>query len=176
PLPSARGTRIASQIGQGFAMVFALAGVFLLRSPLLGFAALFGLMAAGEERAVVQTRSSLSGLPVSAAMVTAFMSIETRHELQYAADLMLAGDQQDFPVLEGGRYLGMLARTDLIKGLREEGPTAPVGRVVRTDVEPIDAAWPLERAWQGVRAGRHAAVPGGRGGPPVRPPGLERLG
>jgi len=158
-LPYARATRIASQIGQGFALVFALAGVFVLRSPLLVFVALFVFMAAGEERAVVQTRSSLSGLPVSAAMVTAFMSIETRHELQYAADLMLAGDQQDFPVLEGGRYLGMLARTDLIKGLREEGPTAPVGRVVRTDVEPIDAAWPLERAWQVMRAGRHAAVP-----------------
>ena len=92
-------------------------------------------------------------------MVTAFMSLETRHELQYAADLMLAGDQQDFPVLEGGRYLGMLARHDLIKGLREEGPTAPVGRVVRIDVEPIDAAWPLERAWQVMRAGRHTAVP-----------------
>jgi predicted transcriptional regulator len=106
--------------------VFAVAGMFVLRSPLMVFVALFVFMAAGEERSMVQTRSALSGLPVSAAMVTAFMSLETRHELQYAADLMLAGDQQDFPVLEGGRYLGMLARKDLIKGLREEGPTAPV--------------------------------------------------
>jgi Zn-dependent protease len=158
-MPYARATRIASQVGQGFALLFAVAGVFVLRSPLLVFVAMFVFVAAGEERAAVQMRTSLSGLPVSAAMVTAFMSLETRHELQYAADLMLAGDQQDFPVLEGGRYLGMLARHDLIKGLREEGPTAPVGRVVRIDVEPIDAAWPLERAWQVMRAGRHTAVP-----------------
>ena len=60
---------------------------------------------------------------------------------------------------QGGRYLGMLSRQDLIKGLREEGPTAPVGRVVRTDVEPVDAALPLDRAWQVMRAGRHSAVP-----------------
>lgn len=157
-MPYPRATRIAAQVGQGFALLFALAGMFN-RNPMLVFIALFVFMAAGEERALVQTRASLSGIPVSAAMVTAFMSVETRHELQHAVDLMLAGDQQDFPVLEGGRYLGMLARASLIKGLRDEGPTAPVGRVVRVDVEPVDASWPLERAVQVMRAGRHTAVP-----------------
>jgi Zn-dependent protease/predicted transcriptional regulator len=159
-LPYARATRIAAQIGQGFAMLFAVVGLFMVpKNPLIVFVALFVFMAAGEERSMVATRTALSGLPVSAAMVTAFMSLETRHELQYAADLMLAGDQQDFPVLEGGRYLGMLARKDLIKGLREEGPTAPVGRVVFTDLEPVDAAWPLERAWQVMKASGHSAIP-----------------
>lgn len=158
-MPYARATRIAAQVGQGFALLFAVAGVFVLRSPVMVFIALFVFMAAGEERALVQTRASLNGLPVSDAMVTAFVTLETRHELQHAIDLMLAGDQQDFPVLEGGRYLGMLARGELIKGLREEGPTSPVGRVVRMDVDPIDAAWPLERALQAMRAGRHSAVP-----------------
>lgn len=157
-MPYPRATRIAAQVGQGFALLFALAGMFN-RNPMLVFIALFVFMAAGEERALVQTRASLSGIPVSAAMVTAFMSVETRHELQHAVDLMLAGDQQDFPVLEGGRYLGMLARSSLIQGLRDEGPTAPVGRVVRVDVEPVDASWPLERAVQVMRAGRHTAVP-----------------
>ena len=158
-MPYARATRIAAQVGQGFALLFAIAGVFVLRSPVIVFIALFVVMAAGEERAPVQTLASLNGLPVSDAMVTAFVTLETRHELQHAIDLMLAGDQQDFPVLEGGRYLGMLARGELIKGLREEGPTSPVGRVVRLDVEPIDASWPLERALQAMRAGRHSAVP-----------------
>jgi len=157
-MPYARATRIASQVGQGFALLFAVYGV-ISRSPVMVFIALFVFMAAGEERALVQTRASLAGMPVSAAMVTAFLSIETRHELQHAVDLMLAGDQQDFPVLEGGRYLGMLARKELIQGLREQGPTAPVGRIVRVDVEPVEASWPLERALQAMRAGRHASVP-----------------
>lgn len=158
-MPYTRATRIAAQVGQGFALLFAVAGVFVLRSPVMVFIALFVFMAAGEERALVQTRASLNGIPVSDAMVTAFVTLESRHELQHAVDLMLAGDQQDFPVLEGGHYLGMLARGELIKGLREEGPTSPVGRMVRLDVEPIEAAWPLERALQVMRAGRHSAVP-----------------
>ena len=158
-MPYTRATRIAAQVGQGFALLFAVAGVFVLRSPVMVFIALFVFMAAGEERALVQTRASLNGIPVSDAMVTAFVTLESRHELQHAVDLMLAGDQQDFPVLEGGSYLGMLARGELIKGLREEGPTSPVGRMVRLDVEPIDAGWPLERALQFMRAGRHSAVP-----------------
>jgi Zn-dependent protease/predicted transcriptional regulator len=158
-MPFTRATRIAAQVGQGLALIFAAVGVFYLRSPLLVFVALFVFMAAGEERALVQTRASLSGLPVSAAMVTAFMSLETRHELQHAVDLMLAGDQKDFPVLEGGHYLGMLDRTGLVQALQKEGPDAPVGRAVRMDVEPVEASWPLERALQVMRAGRHSSIP-----------------
>jgi Zn-dependent protease len=158
-MPFTRATRIAAQVGQGLALLIAAVGVFYLRSPLLVFVALFVFMAAGEERALVQTRASLSGLPVSAAMVTAFMSLETRHELQHAVDLMLAGDQKDFPVLEGGHYLGMLDRTGLVQALQKEGPDAPVGRAVRTDVEPVEASWPLERALQVMRAGRHSSIP-----------------
>jgi CBS domain-containing protein len=158
-MPFTRATRIAAQVGQGLALIIAAVGVFYLRSPLLVFVALFVFMAAGEERALVQTRASLSGLPVSAAMVTAFMSLETRHELQHAVDLMLAGDQKDFPVLEGGHYLGMLDRTGLVQAQQKEGPDAPVGRAVRMDVEPVEASWPLERALQVMRAGRHSSIP-----------------
>jgi CBS domain-containing protein len=46
-----------------------------------------------------------------------------------------------------------------VQGLREHGPESPVGRVVRTDVEPIDGAWPLERALQVMRATRQSALP-----------------
>jgi Zn-dependent protease/predicted transcriptional regulator len=158
-LPYPRATRIASQVGQGFALLFAIAGVFVLKNPMLVLVALFVFMSAGEERALVQTRAALTGLQVSAAMVTSFVTLETRHELQHAVDLMLAGDQQDFPVLEGGRYLGMLSRTGLVQGLREHGPESPVGRIVRTDVEPVDGGWPLERALQAMRAGGQSALP-----------------
>ena len=158
--PYARATRIASLIGQGFAIIFAVIGLFYFtQAPTVLFIALFVFMIAGEERALVQRRASLEGLSVSTAMVTAFLSLETRHELQHAVDLMLAGDQQDFPVLEGGRYLGMLSRGDLIRGLREEGPQSPVGRIVRLNVEPVEAAWPLDLALQRMRAARENAVP-----------------
>lgn len=158
-LPFMRATRIASLIGQGFALLFAAAGVFVFHNLVLVLIAMFVFITAAEERAVVQTRSSLAGLPVSAAMVTAFVSLETRHEIAHAVDLLLAGEQQDFPVLEGGQYLGMLSRADLLGGLRREGADAPLGRLVRTDVEPIELSMPLEAALVRMRAARLNALP-----------------
>jgi Zn-dependent protease len=158
-MPYMRATRIASLVGQGFALLFAVVGVFVAQNVVLVLIAMFVFVTAGEERALVQTRSSLAGLPVSAAMVTTFVSLETRHEIAHAVDLLLAGEQQDFPVLEGGQFLGMLSRADLLAGLRREGSEAPLGRLVRTDVEPIELSMPLEAALIRMRALRLNALP-----------------
>lgn len=158
-LPFTRATRIASVVGQGFALLFALLGLFVFKSVILVFIAMFVFLAAGEERAVVQTRSSMSGLLVRDAMITSFVSLETRHDLQHAVDLMLALDQQDFPVLEDGRLLGMLQRAELIKGLSREGPGAPVGRLVRLDVSPVEMMAPLQDALQTMQSQRLTSLP-----------------
>lgn len=158
-LPFPRATRIASLVGQGIAILFAFVGVVVFKSVILVFIALFVFLAAGEERAVVQTRSALAGLLVRDAMITSFVSLETRHDLQHAVDLMLALDQQDFPVLEDGRLLGMLQRAELIKGLSREGAGAPVGRLVRLDVRPVEMMAPLEMALQKMQAQRLTSLP-----------------
>jgi Zn-dependent protease len=157
-MPYARATRYASLVGQGFSLVFAVIGVST-HNWVLVFIALFVFVTAGEERALVQTRTSLTGLPVSAAMVTAFVSLETRHELQYAVDLLLASEQKDFPVLEDGQLLGMLSSDDLLRGMSAEGPESPVGRLVKLDVAPIEASMPLDVALQRMSAARQHALP-----------------
>jgi Zn-dependent protease len=158
-MPFPRATRIASFVGQGFALVFAAIGILVPEYVMLVLIAMFVFLTAAEERAIVQTRSSLAGMPASAAMVTAFVSLETRHEISHAVDLLLAGEQQDFPVLEGGQFLGMLSRADLLAGLRREGADAPIGRLVRTDVEPIELSMPLDAALVRMRAARLNAMP-----------------
>ncbi len=158
-MPYVKATRIAANIGQVIALIFVAIGLFVPQFIMLVLIAAFIFMTAAEERALVQTRSSLAGLPASAAMVTAFVSLETRHEIAHAVDLLLAGEQQDFPVLEGGQFLGMLSRADLVSGLRKEGPDAPIGRLVRTDVEPIELSMPLEAALLRMRAARLNALP-----------------
>ena len=158
-MPFARATRYASLVGQGFAVVFAVVGTLVTHNLALVAIALFVFLTAREERALVQTRSSLTGMPVSAAMVTAFLSLETRHELSHAVDLLLAGEQKDFPVLEDGTFLGMLSRDDLLRGMRTEGPDSPVGRLVRLDVSPIEASMPLDAALQRMSATRQSALP-----------------
>jgi stage IV sporulation protein FB len=65
-MPYARATRYASLVGQGFALLFAAAGIFVLKSPVLVFIALFVFVTAGEERTLVKTRTSLTGLRLRA--------------------------------------------------------------------------------------------------------------
>ena len=60
-LSHVRATRIASFVGQGAALVLGAAGALALRSWVLGLAALFVFVAAGEERALAQARGASVG-------------------------------------------------------------------------------------------------------------------
>jgi Zn-dependent protease len=60
-LPYMQATRIASAVGQGAALLLGVVGLFYLQNWTLAFIALFVFLAAGEERALVQTRTSLTG-------------------------------------------------------------------------------------------------------------------
>jgi Zn-dependent protease len=143
-LPYVRATRIASGIGQAIAVVFAIIGLF--SNPMLVFIALFVFLGAAEEHAVVQARTSLTGLPVRAAMIRDFNVLQSDEPLQRAVDLLMEGSQQDFPVMEGGLPVGVLTRAELLRALKQRGPLTRVGdAVIRRDeiaepLEPLDEA------------------------------------
>lgn len=156
-LPYTRATRIASTVGQGFALLFALVGLFY--NPMLLFIALFVFMAAGEERALVQTRASLEGLPVRAAMLTDLQVLEVGDPLQRAVEHLVGGSQQDFPVMDGERLVGMLSRSDLILALQRAGAAAPVGDVMAMVEDSADPGEPLDAALQRMRQRQRTALP-----------------
>jgi len=143
-LPYVRATRIAAWIAQAIAVAFAIVGLF--SNPMLVFIALFVFLAAAEEHALVQARSSLSGLPVRAAMIRDFDVLQSDEPLQRAVDLLMNGSQQDFPVVEAGRPIGVLTRAELMRALKLGVPLTPVGdAVIRRDeiaepMEPLDEA------------------------------------
>jgi Zn-dependent protease len=157
-LPYARATRIASFVGQAFAVLFGVYGIYQ-HNVMLGLIALFVFLAASEERALVETRASLAGLPVRDAMVTDFRVLDVRDPLQRAVDYLMAGSQQDFPVLDGEIPVGILARADLVRALQERGGTAPVGEVVQRDGDYADPGEPLQEAIQRMRGHARTALP-----------------
>lgn len=157
-MPYARATRIASFVGQAIAVLFGIAGL-LNSNAMLVFIALFVFLAASEERASVQGRASLAGIPVADAMVTEFHALDPVEPLQHAVDHLMSGSQQDFPVVSNGRLLGLLTRSDLVHGLENRGSAAAVGEVVgRSDLH-ADLREPLEAALRRMRENGLSALP-----------------
>ncbi len=137
-----RATQTAAFIGQGMAILFGFIG--LQGNPMLIFIALFVWIGAGQEASMVQMKSALAGIPVRRAMLTQFRTLTPVNTLGDAADLILSGSQQDFPVVGDGRLEGLLTRSDLLKALTRHGRHATVGENMRRECASADASEMLE--------------------------------
>ncbi len=158
-LPYVKATRIASAVGQAAALLLGVAGLFYFNNWMLAFVALFVFLAAGEERALVQTRTSLTGLPVRAAMLTDFRTLDAREPLRRAVEHLMTGGQQDFPVLNGEELCGVLTRPALLAALERHGMDALVGDVMSCESLFADAAEPLENVVSRLRGRERTSVP-----------------
>ena len=83
-----RATEIAARVGQGMAVLFAIAGLF--GNLFLVIIAAFIWIGATGEVSLVQLKSALNGLSVSQAMITDFRVVGPRDSLARAAELTLA--------------------------------------------------------------------------------------
>jgi Zn-dependent protease len=136
-------THIAANVGQVMAFIFGLYGL-LSTNPFLVFIALFVWMGAAAESSMVQMKAGLGGIPVSRVMITDFKTLKPEEPLAQAAEHLLAGYQQDFPVVDGDeKVLGVLTRSRLVDGLAKNGRDTPVGNVMETK---FVAAHPSEMA------------------------------
>jgi Zn-dependent protease/predicted transcriptional regulator len=142
-----RATQIAANVGQAMALLFVLAGL-LLPNPFLLFIALFVWIGAGQEASLVMMTSSLAGIPVARAMITKFCTLSPEEPLSRAIDEILAGSQQDFPVVAGNDVVGILTGQQLLASLSNSGPTTAVGDVMHRDFEAVDPAEMLEVAFR----------------------------
>ncbi len=145
-----RATHVAATLGQGIAFLFGFIGLFA--NPLLLFIAFFVWIGAAQEASLVQMRASLGGIPVRRAMLTDFRVLSPEDRLRRAAELTLAGSQQDFPVVVGDGVVGILTRNDLVKALGERGEDIRVGEVMRTAIQVADAFEMLEGAFARLQA------------------------
>src|SRR5512143_3609610 len=148
----ARATRTAAAIGQGFAVLFGLVGLFT--NPFLILIAVFIWFGAAGEAHLTQTKSKLAGVPVERAMLTQFEALSPINSLRYAAQLTLAGSQQEFPVVENGRPVGLVARPDLFDALARYGSLGQVSQAMRRDFATIGATDQLAEAAEKLQTGQ----------------------
>jgi Zn-dependent protease/predicted transcriptional regulator len=152
-----QATHIAATIGQGMALLFGFIGLFT--NPFLVFIALFVWMGAAEEAAMVQIKSALGGIPINRAMITDFRTVSPQDPLERAVEHILAGFQQDFPVVEEGRLVGVLTRSDLLRVLAQHGQEAWVAEAMQRQFETADPAEMLESVFARLQACHCRSLP-----------------
>ncbi len=124
----AQATEIAARLGQGLALVFGVVGLFY--SPMLLFIALFVWMGAKQEFTAAGLKRALSGVPIGRAMITEVRVLSSSDRLSAAAELITAGFQHDFPVVDGRQLVGVLTRGDVVTGLSRDGVEGSVANAM----------------------------------------------
>ncbi|MDQ3138074.1 MAG: site-2 protease family protein [Gemmatimonadota bacterium] len=154
-----RATRIAGTVGQIFAVGLGILGV-MMDAPLTMLVAFFIFLGAGSEAGAVATRMAGQGLQVSQMMVTQFQRIPVHATLSQAVDLLLAGEQREFPVVDNlGRTEGMLTRDNLIRGLSQRGPGASVAEAMTPSAPTVAPTLGFQEALDRLRASGLPALP-----------------
>ncbi len=157
-----RATQIASTVGQGLALVFGFIGLFY--DPVLIFIAFFVWIGAAQEANLAQVKSALGGIPISRTMLTEFQALSPRDTLERVVQLILAGSQHDFPVIDEGRVVGVLTREGLIKGLSKHGQNAAVSSAMDPSPAEIDSYEMVEKALMRLQESKSRILPVTHGG------------
>ena len=142
-----RATEIAASIGQWAAFAFGFLGLFY--NPMLIFIAIFVYLAAASEAQMVSLRAMSRDVPVTAAMVTRFATLTGNEHIDAAVETLLQTSQTEFPVVDSShRLIGLVGRAEIIRALRELGPSAPVSDVMVKDIPTIERSHRLEEAFR----------------------------
>ena len=151
-----KATRVAANIGQGMAILFGIAGFF--GNPMLVFIAIFVYLGAEAEAQAVETTSFIGGLLVKDAMMTRFRTLAAEDPLETAIHELLAGSQQDFPVVTDGSVVGILRRNDLVQALAHGRREARVSEAMCRECQTIAASAPLDKTLERMRGEGCAAL------------------
>src|SRR5215212_8795700 len=158
-----RATQVAANIGQGLAFVFGFIGLF--SNPFLLFIAFFVWIGASQEASMVQMKNSISGIPVTRAMLTDFKTLSPQDKLAQVVALILAGSQHDFPVVDAnGRVAGILDRDSFIRALTQHGQSAAVMDFVRLNLPEVDSSDMIDTALTRLQESNSKTLPVVHGG------------
>ncbi|MFA7198375.1 MAG: CBS domain-containing protein [Methanoculleus sp.] len=113
-MPLARATRIAADVGKGFAVLFGIVGLLLL-NPILIIIAFFIYIGANQEATSLRYNILLQDVTVADAMSSPVTTVEPTMPLTRLLDMMYETKHLGFPVVERGSLVGIIALADVHK-------------------------------------------------------------
>jgi len=118
-MPGLDATRRAVAIGQGFSMMFLIAG--LLSNPWLLWLGAFLFVGGQLEERNVVFQSVLENVRMEDVMLTDFSTLSPADTLNDALSKAVHSLQDDFPVVRGVDLVGTISRQSIMRALRAQG-------------------------------------------------------
>lgn len=153
-----KATRIAVGFGHTFAVLFGFWGLTSF-NPILILIAFFIFMAASSENMQVDLRLTLRKFSVKDVLPEQFFSVTVSTPISEVLALTLHSHQEDFPVIEDGKLVGLLTRADVILAIHQSGMQRLVKDVMKKDFPAVSVDDPLTKAHRLMEEWRIKAIP-----------------
>ncbi|WP_150451174.1 site-2 protease family protein [Arenibacter lacus] len=148
-------TRIAAGIGQTLAVVFSLLGLFY--NPFLILIAFFIFFGAYAENQMVKRTSLIKGHIAKEATLTNITILSPVHSVQEVVDLLLAGTEKDFVVMDQDEIVGIVAHKDIVKHART--PSLLVKEIMGKNFTTVDATTSLTQVYEMINREKNGFFP-----------------
>ena len=162
-IPHAKATQIAATVGQIMAGLFILFGIWSQQWMLI-FVAVFIYFAGRSEALMAQAQSAIEGWRVADAMRRQFHMVPADITLEQAAQAVLMQPQEDFPVVDGSRLVGMLGKRQALTLLAQGRGYLRAREAMRANVPALDQSLPLDESITQMQSGNYSSMPVTNGG------------
>jgi Zn-dependent protease/CBS domain-containing protein len=142
-------TRLSVRIGKFFAIVFGLFGL-LVFNPFLIAVAFFVYMAAAAEGRQTALKAAFEGVTVGDVMTPAgeVRTISSDETLDAVLERMFTERHTGYPVVDGGRPVGVITLDDIRDVDPEARPSRTVAEIMSTDLRTVDVETEAMEAMQ----------------------------
>ena len=154
----ARATGIAAAVGKLFAVLFAIYGL-VTGNVMLLFIAFFVWMGASGEASMAQFRNEVSDASADSIVIRDVYTLLPDDPLEKGIESVLAGFQQDFPIVVEGAIVGLLTREDLLKALSTQGRSGKIADAMRTTFPTVRPDEGIDQVFAKLQAAGLRTIP-----------------
>ena len=157
-----KATRIAVGIGELFAIFLFFFGLFF--NPWLALIAIFIYLGAEGEKKATELKVAIADVPVKVAMLTEVEAITPDVTLGTVLEKICHGLQQDFPIIEGNKVLGILSREKIFSALHNHSKDTRVREIMSQEFLSTSEDTPLSEAFKKMNSEKISVLPVLQGG------------
>lgn len=157
-MPLHRATKIAADIGKGFAIVFGLIGLFFF-SPFLILIALFIYIGASMESTAVKYSYLLQDVTVGDMMSSPVISVSPTLPVSQVITMMYSSKHLGFPVVERDTLIGMVTLADVNRMASIDREAMQVRDIMTRDPITLPPTAPVIEALKIMSAHNFGRIP-----------------